>query len=90
MNSDAEDRSGSAAGEEDLIAEILSILEKFHSLRRRVAVPFHSGEAPIPYAGRVYDEKEVMAAVRASLDFWLTRPSSRNSPSTSASERLCW
>lgn len=26
----------------------------------------------IPYAGRVYDEKEVKAAVSACLDFWLT------------------
>jgi len=26
----------------------------------------------VPFAGRCYDEKEVMAAVKASIDFWLT------------------
>ena len=34
--------------------------------------PFVPGETPIPYSGRVYDEHEVIAAVEASLDFWLT------------------
>ncbi len=36
------------------------------------AVAFLPGSSPIPYAGRVYDEAEVIAAVEASLDFWLT------------------
>ena len=30
------------------------------------------GETVIPYAGRVFDENEVEAAVGATLDFWLT------------------
>lgn len=34
--------------------------------------PFVAGKSPINYAGRVYDEKEIQAAVEASLDFWLT------------------
>ena len=34
--------------------------------------PFLPGKSPINYAGRVYDEKEIQAAVEASLDFWLT------------------
>ena len=29
-------------------------------------------QAPIPYAGRVFSEEEVVAAVNSSLDFWLT------------------
>lgn len=33
---------------------------------------FVPGETPVPCAGRVYDEEEVIAAVEASLDFWLT------------------
>jgi len=33
---------------------------------------FIPGKTPIHYAGRVYDEKEMQAAVKASLDFWLT------------------
>ena len=34
--------------------------------------PFVPGKSPINYAGRVFDEKEIQAAVEASLDFWLT------------------
>lgn len=33
---------------------------------------FVPGETPVPCSGRVYDEEEVVAAVEASLDFWLT------------------
>jgi CDP-4-dehydro-6-deoxyglucose reductase, E1 len=34
--------------------------------------PFVAGETTIPYAGRVFTEDEVEAAVSATLDFWLT------------------
>ena len=34
--------------------------------------PFVPGKSPINYAGRVFDEEEIQAAVEASLDFWLT------------------
>lgn len=34
--------------------------------------PFVPGESVIPYAGRVFAEDEVEAAVSATLDFWLT------------------
>jgi CDP-6-deoxy-D-xylo-4-hexulose-3-dehydrase len=33
--------------------------------------PWESG-SPIPYAGRVFTEEEVEAAVGSTLDFWLT------------------
>ena len=33
---------------------------------------FEPGETPVPYAGRVFDEEEVEAAVLSALDFWLT------------------
>lgn len=33
---------------------------------------FIPGKTYIPYAGRIYDEKEVINAVDACLDFWLT------------------
>lgn len=33
---------------------------------------FVAGKTSIPYAGRVYDEKELVSLVDASLDFWLT------------------
>ena len=33
---------------------------------------FVAGETPIPYAARTFTEEEVVAAVDATLDFWLT------------------
>jgi CDP-6-deoxy-D-xylo-4-hexulose-3-dehydrase len=33
---------------------------------------FVPGESPVQCSGRVYDEADVLAAVEASLDFWLT------------------
>ena len=33
---------------------------------------FIPGETPVPYAGRVFTEAEVTAAVSSTLDFWLT------------------
>jgi CDP-6-deoxy-D-xylo-4-hexulose-3-dehydrase len=36
------------------------------------ARPFAPGETRVHYASRVYDERELMAAVDACLDFWLT------------------
>lgn len=42
-------------------------------IRQRIAAAtFTAGKSPVPYGGRVYDEREVVAAVGASLDFWLT------------------
>ena len=38
----------------------------------KIEAPFTPAKTPINYAGRVYDEKEIQAAVEASLDFWLT------------------
>jgi CDP-6-deoxy-D-xylo-4-hexulose-3-dehydrase len=39
---------------------------------RHAPEPFVPGQSKVPYAGRVFDEKEVVAAVEAALDFWLT------------------
>ena len=33
---------------------------------------FSPGHTFVPYAGRVYDEKELVSLVDSSLDFWLT------------------
>jgi len=38
----------------------------------KIEAPFISGKSPINYAGRVFDEKEIQAAVEASLYYWLT------------------
>lgn len=64
----------------ELKAEILRLTREYsrqvHTAQRsgsdsRRAV-FLPGETVIPYAGRVFDENEVEAAVGATLDFWLT------------------
>jgi len=34
--------------------------------------PFEPGKTPVPYASRVFTGNEVAAAVRTTLDFWLT------------------
>src|SRR6266545_3206980 len=34
--------------------------------------PFVPGESPVPYAGRVFDDDELVHLVDSSLDFWLT------------------
>ena len=42
----------------------------FHAPMRNS--PFHPGRSRINYAGRVYDEKEMINLVDSALDFWLT------------------
>jgi CDP-6-deoxy-D-xylo-4-hexulose-3-dehydrase len=39
---------------------------------RHAPRPFLPGSSRVPYAGRVFDEREMVAAVDAVLDFWLT------------------
>lgn len=51
---------------------VLELAAELHRRRRAKAPRFVPGVSPIPYAGRVYDEREIQAAVKASLDFWLT------------------
>ncbi len=50
------------------------ILEKVGAYARRRWTPqsYVPGKTPAPYAGRVFDEEEVISLVDASLDFWLT------------------
>ena len=65
----------------EIKAEILRLTREFsavtHQRQRPAAASFGApafvpGETVIPYAGRVFDEDEVEAAVGATLDFWLT------------------
>jgi CDP-6-deoxy-D-xylo-4-hexulose-3-dehydrase len=63
-----------------LKAEILRLTREYsmraHAAQRPGAdttrTPFIPGETIIPYAGRVFTEDEVEAAVGSTLDFWLT------------------
>jgi CDP-6-deoxy-D-xylo-4-hexulose-3-dehydrase len=56
----------------ELEAQILSLVRELHSERHKKRRPFLPGASPVPYAGRVHDDEELVAAVKASLDFWLT------------------
>ena len=63
----------------ELKAQILRLTREYsiltHSAQRPGDDAAHASWAPgqtIPYAGRVFDQDEVEAAVGATLDFWLT------------------
>ena len=50
------------------------IIEKtvLYYRERFASAEFTPGKSRVNYAGRVFDEKEIIYAVEASLDFWLT------------------
>ncbi len=63
----------------ELKAQILRLTREYSALMHRAnrpgaeeAVAFEPGKTTVPYAGRVFNEDEVEAAVGATLDFWLT------------------
>ncbi|MCX6952951.1 MAG: lipopolysaccharide biosynthesis protein RfbH [Verrucomicrobia bacterium] len=63
----------------ELKAEILRLTREYSALMHRAnrpgvenAAPFSPGQTTVPYAGRVFNEDEVEAAVSSTLDFWLT------------------
>ena len=50
---------------------IFEQVKELYKLRKN-SEKFVAGESKVPYAGRIYDEKEMINLVDASLDFWLT------------------
>ena len=70
----------SASDPSHLKKEILRLSREYarqvHAAQRPGADParpaFVSGQTTVPYAGRVFTEDEVEAAVSSTLDFWLT------------------
>ena len=68
----------------ELKTEILRLAKDFSRLAHAANRPgcetpdnvrrpqFLPGQTTVPYAGRVFDENEVAAAVASALDFWLT------------------
>lgn len=50
---------------------VLRAAERYFTVKYEKEREFSPGDC-IPYAGRVFDEKEILALVDASLDFWLT------------------
>ena len=58
--------------EEKRIRQVISsLVEKLykHKYQEKAFIP---GKTPVRYAGRVFDEKEIINLVDSSLDFWLT------------------
>jgi len=63
----------------ELKTEILALTRQYSTLAHQANRPgvenpndFVAGKSIVPYAGRVFTEDEVEAAVGATLDFWLT------------------
>jgi CDP-6-deoxy-D-xylo-4-hexulose-3-dehydrase len=56
---------------QELHAHILDLVREYYQ-ERHAPVDFIPGESRVPYAGRVFDAQELVAAVDATLDFWLT------------------
>jgi len=57
--------------EDKIRKKILEHIKNLNWLRKK-KIHFVPGKSKIPYAGRVYDERELINLVDASLDFWLT------------------
>ena len=58
--------------ENEIRKEIFQKIKELYLLRENEKNDFVPGEFYIPYAGRVYDEKEIISLVDSALDFWLT------------------
>lgn len=57
--------------EKELRAEILALVGEYHSAKFSDK-GFEAGKSFVRYAGRVFDQREIISLVDASLDFWLT------------------
>lgn len=57
---------------EELRNEILEKVKEFYKLEHASENKFIPGETILTFAGRVYDENELVNLVDSSLDFWLT------------------
>jgi len=57
--------------ENELRQRVIQAAISYYEFKHKAKKPFAPGDR-IPYAGRVFDEKEISALVDSSLDFWLT------------------
>lgn len=55
----------------NLKKEIFNLVAEYYTEKHKPK-PFIPGETYIKYAGRVYNEKEIISLVDSALDFWLT------------------
>ncbi|MDT8367124.1 MAG: lipopolysaccharide biosynthesis protein RfbH [bacterium] len=63
--------TGNGERENVLRSEVLKAAARYYHEIHRSSKPFEPGDR-IPYAARVYDEKEIVTLVESALDFWLT------------------
>lgn len=68
--------------EAEIRAEIERLVTLLWRERERTKATFVPGKTLVHYAGRVFDDAEIRALVRSSLDFWLTA-----GPETAAFEK---
>ncbi len=57
---------------EQIRQQILALTAEYHAERFAEKPDFEPGSSRVPYAGRVFDEREMVSLVDSSLDFWLT------------------
>jgi CDP-6-deoxy-D-xylo-4-hexulose-3-dehydrase len=57
--------------EKELRGQAIDAAVKYYEVKHKKTGSYRRGDR-IPYAGRVFDEKEISALVNAALDFWLT------------------
>jgi CDP-6-deoxy-D-xylo-4-hexulose-3-dehydrase len=59
---------------DELKQEIFRKVEEYYREvhRPHQRAPFDPGKTSVRYAGRVFDEREMIALVDSALDFWLT------------------
>ncbi len=55
----------------DLRQRVIDAAKAYYEFKHKNKKPFSPGDR-IPYAGRVFDEREIAALMDSSLDFWLT------------------
>lgn len=60
-----------AKNEQQLRVEIADLVKEFYGVKFSCK-RFEAGKSPVRYAGRVFDEAELVSLVDSSLDFWLT------------------
>lgn len=52
--------------------KILELVREYYFSEKKNKKPFVPGKTWIPYAGRIFDDQELVNLVGSSLDFWLT------------------
>ncbi len=57
---------------EEIRKEILNLVREYYQVGAGVNTAFEAGKDIIRYAGRFYNEEELVILVDSSLDFWLT------------------